>query len=385
MTRLWKSSVAILLGLATITSATAVEPGAQRTAAGTGVRRANNTTPPGTWQFFNNQSAPNAGNVQAARMNQMNQQAAQMNQAVQPAARMNQVAAQNQNGVLQAQGVNRVPGQGAVAPQQNNLAANQQAQPVVNADNVLDQFGAPIQRALQHQALNQQLQNAQQGQSDLSPARNLDQALATTGIVSSTPVGSGSVSSTVEESILTGQARTMQSAGEYNRNTAEGLKTLELARAIALDNARNALKTYLELKDINANYQAKKRGMPLTKEQLDEWNRQDQPERLTRAEYNADTGAIRWPDLLQTVVFADHRIALEEMFARRAANEFGPKSDFYREVAGNTHALKERLKSYLRSNEKFFTDEEYVAAQNFLSSLAHEARTAPALDGLVAN
>jgi hypothetical protein len=366
MTRLWKSTVATLLGLATLASASAIEP-VRGTAvpvapavrhAGAGGHQ-NNFNGAGLRQLEQpRRAAPNAAN-----------------------ALLNQQAVPNQNaGVLQAQGVNRIPGQGAVAPQPNNLGTNQQGQPFVNPNNQLDQFGAPIQR------VNQQFQN-QFGQdtTGLAPQRNLDQALATSTFGGGAVVGGGAIASTEAEAYLTGQARSMQGAGEYNRNTAEALKTLELARAIALENARNGLKTYFELKDINANYQAKKLGMPLTKEKLDEWNRQDQPERLTRSDYNADTGTIRWPALLQTDVFADERIALEEMFARRTANEFGPKSDFYRHVSGSTQVLKERLKAYLRNNEKFFNDEEYVVAQNFLSSLAHEARTAPALDGLVAN
>jgi hypothetical protein len=364
MTRLWKLSVALLLGLSTL-PALAIEPNVRA------LPRANHTGFTDR-RLFDARSLPAAPNIQPNIQN------------VQRAAAMQQQAVQvNRPPAFPAQGVNTLPGQGPSAPVPNNLGNNMQGQPFVNPNNLLDEFGAPIQRAQAFQ--NQQNQQNQFGQSGISPQRNIDPAIANSGFVSGAPIGAGGFASTVDEGLLTGQARAMQGAGEYNRNTAEAVKTLELARAIALDNARNGLKTYFELKRINADNRAKISGGPISKEKLDEWNRQDQPDRLTRAQYNTDTGSIRWPALLQLDAFADQRIVLEELFARRTAGEFGPHSDFYRQVAHATQVLKDRLKDSLRNDEKFYTDEEYISSQNFLSSLAHEARLAPDLDGLAAN
>jgi hypothetical protein len=191
--------------------------------------------------------------------------------------------------------------------------------------------------------------------------------------------------STAAEGLLTGQARLYQGMGDYNRSTAEALKFREEARALYQDNYRNGLKTYFDLKRMNAAYRAETGPIPVSKEKLDQWNVEDQPVRLSRREYNSDTGRVQWPAVLKTAVFDAYRLELEDLFARRTANEFGVNSDFFRIVKQDATAMQNLLKAYLRSEEKFFSDQEYMAAKNFLDSLAHEARLAPDLDGLVAN
>lgn len=192
-------------------------------------------------------------------------------------------------------------------------------------------------------------------------------------------------SSTEAEGILSGTARLYQGAGEYNRKTAQALIFREQARSLYQDNYRNGLKTYFDLKRINAEYRAEAGPIPVTKEKLDQWNLEDQPVRLTKREYNSDTGRVQWPSVLMAPVFDSYRLQMEDLFARRSASEFGVNSDFYRIVKRDSTAMQNLLKAYLKSEEKFFSDQEYIAAKNFLDSLAHEARLAPDLDGLVAN
>ncbi|WP_254507014.1 hypothetical protein [Anatilimnocola floriformis] len=191
--------------------------------------------------------------------------------------------------------------------------------------------------------------------------------------------------STEAEGYYTGQARLLQGAGDYNKNTAAAMVLREQARGMYQDNYRDGLKTYFDLKRINADYRAETAPAPLTKEKLDEWNKQDQPSRLTKREYNSDSGQVRWPSVLMTPAFDNYRAQVEELFARRTANEYGLTSDFYRSVQRDTTAMQTILKAHLKSEDRFFTDGEYMAAKNFLASLAHEARLAPDLDGLVAN
>lgn len=392
MTRLWKSSVAMLLELVSFVPAFAQEPVQQQPPLRSippfvGRENVRQPNPNGATdkRLFNNNLPANAANqIAAGDLLNQQQQPAQSNPVPPP----------------RDQGVNAVPGQSRLADQPqrpNNLGNNQQGQPFVNPNNLLDQWGAPIRQPQNElaqrnqlirqraQALREQLNGSQQGGVSTNP-QLIEQALASGGYGGG-PAYFGGVggTSTIEESVLTGQARAYQGAGEYNRNSAEAVKTLELAKAIALENARTGLKTYFELKEINANYRAKHMPEPLTKEKLDEWNRQDQPERLTRAQYNTDTGSLRWPTLLQTQAFDDQRILLEELFARRSADEFGTDSEFYRQVAASSQVIKDRLKDYLRSGVKFFSDEEYVTAQNFMDSLTHEARLAPDIEGLAAN
>ncbi len=191
--------------------------------------------------------------------------------------------------------------------------------------------------------------------------------------------------STEAEGYLTGQGRLLQGAGQYNKDTAAAMVLREQARSLYQANYRDGLKTYFDLKRINAQYRAEMAPTPVSKEKLDQWNRDDQPNRLTKREYNSDSGRIQWPSVLMTPAFDSYRLQLEDLFARRTANEFGVNSDFYRLVNHDASAMRNVLKAYLRSEERFFTDQEYIAAKNFLDSLAHEARLAPNLDGLAAN
>jgi hypothetical protein len=289
-------------------------------------------------------------------------------------------------GVLQAQGVNRFPGQQSnQAQNQQFLGTNRPAAAGINPNNQLDEFGANLIQANRVIAEENARRNGSNGLQDGSSPNGSDQLFASgPGFISSN-LSSGYGSTSIEEGILSGEARYMQGAGEYNRNSAEAVKTLEQARALYLENARTRLKTYFELKDLNAKYRSARAPLPVSKEKLDEWNRQDQPDRLTRSEYNSDTGRIQWPSVLMTAAFDADRMELEAIFARRTANEFGPKSEFFRAVHQETTMMQNVLKAHLRSEERFFTDEEYMAAKNFLESLAHEARLPPDLDRLVAN
>lgn len=190
--------------------------------------------------------------------------------------------------------------------------------------------------------------------------------------------------STEAEGFYTGQGRFLQGAGQYNKDTAAAMVLREQARSLYQDNYRDGLKTYFDLKRINAQYRAEMGPTPVSKEKLDQWNLEDQPNRLTKREYNSDTGRVLWPSVLMTPAFDAYRSQVEELFARRTASEFGVNSDFYRLVNQDTSAMRTILKAYLRSEDRFFSDQEYIAAKNFLDSLAHEARLAPDLDGLAA-
>ncbi|WP_425616456.1 hypothetical protein NA78x_000102 [Anatilimnocola sp. NA78] len=201
----------------------------------------------------------------------------------------------------------------------------------------------------------------------------------------SAPMLANHHSSTIDEGILTGQSRLLQGAGIYNALTAEAYNRYQDGYAKELDNKQRYVKTYFETKRLNASYRAETMPAPLSKEKLDQWNQEDQPSRLSRREYNVDTGRVAWPAVLQAQIFDDNRLYLDDLFARRSANEFGVNSPFYREVKASTTQIKDQLRSYLRSEDKFFSDQEYVAAQNFLNSLQQEARMAPDLNGLVAN
>lgn len=191
--------------------------------------------------------------------------------------------------------------------------------------------------------------------------------------------------STLEEGVLTGQARLLHAQGLYNQLTADAYVRAQEGYTKQLENRQLEVATHFKVKQINADYRAQNMPRPLSKEKLDQWNRQDQPDRLSRREYNTDTGALNWPAVLQASIFDNHRLVLDDLYARRSAGDFGVNSSFYQQVNQSTSQMRDTLKRYLKSEERWFTPQEYTAAQNFLNGMLQEARLAPDLDGLAAN
>jgi hypothetical protein len=370
MKRFWQFSVAVVLGIASFGSLSA-QQGARPIRPGNSARPA-----PAPAPQVDQTNRPQQPPTRFFK---------QFPERLPPGANQPQPQVNPNAGVLQAQGVNRFPGQSSV--QNNNqqfLGTNRPAAAGILPQNQLDEFGANLQQANRVIAAENARLNGTDGFQVTSPGS--EQLFeGSPGFAPANLASSGYGSGTLEEGILSGQARVYQGAGEYNRNSAEALKAIEQARALALDTARTRVKAYYELKELNAKYRSAHAPVPVSKEKLDEWNRQDQPDRLTRSEYNTDTGRIQWPSVLMTAAFDADRMELEAIFARRTANEFGPKSEFFRAVHQETTKMQNVLKAHLRSQERFFTDEEYMAAKNFLESLAHEARLPPDLDRLVAN
>ncbi len=191
--------------------------------------------------------------------------------------------------------------------------------------------------------------------------------------------------STYEEGVLTGQARLLHAQGLYNQLTADAYVRAQEGYTKELENRQLRVATYFKVKQINAEYRAQNIPQPLSKQKLDQWNQQEQPERLSRREYNVDSGSLQWPAVLQAQVFDRQRLLLDDLFARRSAGEFGVNSPFFQQVHSTSSHMRDVLKSYLKSDEKWFSPQEYTAAQNFLNGLSQEARLAPILDGVAAN
>ena len=178
--------------------------------------------------------------------------------------------------------------------------------------------------------------------------------------------------STLQEGVLTGRARLLHAKGLYNQLTADAYVRAQEGYTKQLENRQLEVATHFKVKQINADYRAQTMPRPLSKEKLDQWNQQDQPGRLSRQEYNSDTGSLQWPAVLQAQVFDNHRLVLDDLFARRSAGEFGVNSPFYQTVNSNSAQMRDMLKRYLKSEERWFSAQEYTAAQNFLNGMVQK-------------
>ena len=95
------------------------------------------------------------------------------------------------------------------------------------------------------------------------------------------------------------------------------------------------------------------------------------PKRLGPSEFDAATGSVRWQLLFQEHhQFAADRARIDTLFTQRTPYNSGASSRNYVEVQKAT----ERMKVTLRAMQRRLDPATYVAAKEFLTSLANEAR-----------
>jgi hypothetical protein len=201
------------------------------------------------------------------------------------------------------------------------------------------------------------------------------------GIGAPSTFGSGANSyvASSEGSTAEGQGAMVAGVGQYNLNTALGIRYLQDARAKAIQNHRDAVDARYAIKRAHDNYMADKYAHEkLTPELLSRIIQAKLPDRLSAAEYNPRTGDLEWPAALMGPEFSADRRALEEAFAQRRGEDVGMTSVFYREVSLRT----QRMHSTMLAQIDRMSTTDSVAARSFLKSLEFEARHLPEASGL---
>lgn len=184
--------------------------------------------------------------------------------------------------------------------------------------------------------------------------------------------GGGYHSSTIAEGYLRGMGDLVQSWGQYNLMTSQGMVFGEQARRLALQNDSFAVETYFHNRRVNTEARREEAGPKLTAVQIERINQSRTPSRLTAAELGHD-GAITWPAVLEQPKYDALRTKLGELFANRTSGDAAQSVSFYRDVQTATQSLK----AVLRDDLSNLSSGDYLAARRFLDSLTHEARYAP--------
>ncbi len=175
--------------------------------------------------------------------------------------------------------------------------------------------------------------------------------------------------STPAEGYARGLGAIVRSAGQYNLMTSEAMINAEKARSMDLDNKLKQTQTYFEMRRLNREYREAERGPRYTHEDYVRWAQEGMPKQLSFAELDPITGRIHWPVALQSDAYAAHRMALEQIFARRASNNGALSLDDYLQVRQTTEAML----AILQENVRMLPPREYTYAKNFLQSLAFYA------------
>ena len=136
-----------------------------------------------------------------------------------------------------------------------------------------------------------------------------------------------------------------------------------------LDNRRESVKTYFELRDLNERERAEDRDR-LSAEEVNALAKKKAPKRLSEDELDPQTGKIDWEGPLAADALKTYRRPIEESFEKRVSpgEEYGA-FDYYK-VKRMVNLMRESLESIKdRMDVRAF-----VAMDGYLDRVLHEAR-----------
>jgi hypothetical protein len=178
--------------------------------------------------------------------------------------------------------------------------------------------------------------------------------------------GGGYHSSTLEEGIQRGYADVVRSQGMANLLNSMALGEIEDARSKYIQNRMDATQTYFEMRRYNQEARRAERSTPLSNEQYVRLARAQAPARLSVSQLDPFTGKITWPVPLRREKYGMLRSQLESLFLEHAQGT---------DVAvDEISALTDTLLAELKADIASFRQTDYIAARNFVTSLAFEAR-----------
>jgi hypothetical protein len=179
--------------------------------------------------------------------------------------------------------------------------------------------------------------------------------------------GGGYHASTAAEGASRGMADVIRSQGDYNVNTSQAAINMTQAQRSEIENRQKWTETYFEMRRTNKAYQDSLKK-PRDPEAMVRYAAAGKPKRLSANEFDAVSGAIRWPDSLQVDQYAQERRELDALFAERASKGAVTKRE-REQVKSLTEAMIERLQQDIDA----LRPQDYVDSKQFLVSLAYEA------------
>jgi hypothetical protein len=148
-----------------------------------------------------------------------------------------------------------------------------------------------------------------------------------------------------------------------------------------LDNNLKTAKTFYDKRKLYDEYQKLNPCKRPSQETVIRYSQASVPKRAASFELASARGRISWPEVLLGEEFSDCRIQLEILFAQRKTSATVSGSN----VCGEVQTLAAQMREQLKSKIRQMTPTEYVAARNFLESLAYEARFPARIEGMASN
>lgn len=173
-------------------------------------------------------------------------------------------------------------------------------------------------------------------------------------------------SSTYEEGVLNGWANLWRGGGDYQYNMSLAMINREVARQMAIDNDVRRVESYYQKK------QARRESLAAEKSQ-----RSNQPspqpsviERLGPRQFDAATGRIQWPALLDDQLYVDMRNEIDRLFAMRSPGQSGKDSPIYLLMREKIQGLNDLVRTRVHD----MPSNDYVEVKRFIRRLSTEAQ-----------
>lgn len=182
-------------------------------------------------------------------------------------------------------------------------------------------------------------------------------------------------SSTEAEGFLRGMGAYYDGLGRLHLSNAVAARHMQEAYRLYLENQKLRVQTYYDIKEIRrkAVFGDKKPAAPVGAAAARA--KAAAPARLAASDRSPATGEFNWPKVLREDVYKEGRQDLEDLFSERDADPAGAGlgSDNYTLIKAVTDRVSELLVSRLPE----YAPMDYIAARNFLKTLAYEARFKP--------
>ena len=192
--------------------------------------------------------------------------------------------------------------------------------------------------------------------------------------------GYHSHSSTISEGYLRGTASVINSLGLYNYNTSVALINLQEARRRYVENKARKAQTYFAMRRANSEVRKQERGNPPTKENLSRYAKSRAPKRLNSHQYQAATGQLLWPALLENEYFAEERSQIDSLMKKRTQVGLESSNGEPFQLKYLAVTMRQKLKTLIGD----ISPSEYMAAKKILTSLEYEAQFTPDIIGIAA-
>ncbi len=170
------------------------------------------------------------------------------------------------------------------------------------------------------------------------------------------------ISNSLEEAI--------RSASQDANRPSMAMIDRERARSMSYDNQLKHVQTYFEKRKMSRSFRDEERRSMPTSEQRSASRARNRPDRLTVRQFDAMTGRIEWPVLLQTPEYAEKCRQLDRLFNAHCRDGGGINTKHYAAIQSTSSELLTQIKKNFAS----LNAQQFTYTRRFLESLQYEAR-----------